>query len=379
MIRQTGLAQAIDIAENRAKYDECAKKLLSYKAIIAWILKSCTKEFSQYGVQYICDNCLKEEAEVSTYAVHQDELDKNDKLDGDKRVEGMNTESNSIQEHTIYYDIRLPAFLPKSNEIVRLILNLEIQLDDTPGYPIVKRGFYYCGRMVSEQYGTVFTNEHYEKLEKVYSIWICPDPAKKRKNGIFKYHTVEDIIYGESYTKEENYDLMDFHFFTDGSEFESVYIPDGGYRHPITPSSFVMEEFGNGIKRNRTHLRMEGADVYSYANSYIPKSVQALIEHCNMDVATIDYLVMHQANKFLCERIRKKIKIPEEKTPYTFPDFGNTSGASIPLTMVLKLKEQLRVRDLDLLMATIGGGFSIASARLKTRGDIYCPELLILD
>ena len=213
MIRQTGLAQAIDIAGNRAKYDECAKKLLSYKAIIAWILKSCTKEFSQYGVQYICDNCLKEEAEVSTHAVHQDELDdeldKDNKLDGDERVEGMNTESNSIQEHTIYYDIRLPAFLPKSNEIVRLILNLEIQLDDTPGYPIVKRGFYYCGRMVSEQYGTVFTDEHYEKLEKVYSIWICPDPAKKRKNGIFKYHTVEDIIYGESYTKEKNYDLME--------------------------------------------------------------------------------------------------------------------------------------------------------------------------
>ena len=203
MIRQTGLAQAIDIAGNRAK------KLLSYKAIIAWILKSCTKEFSQYGVQYICDNCLKEEAEVSTHAVHQDELDKDNKLDGDERVEGMNTESNSIQEHTIYYDIRLPAFLPKSNEIVRLILNLEIQLDDTPGYPIVKRGFYYCGRMVSEQYGTVFTDEHYEKLEKVYSIWICPDPAKKRKNGIFKYHTVEDIIYGESYTKEKNYDLME--------------------------------------------------------------------------------------------------------------------------------------------------------------------------
>ena len=150
MIRQTGLAQAIDIAGNRAKYDECAKKLLSYKAIIAWILKSCIKEFSQYEVQYICDNCLKEEVEVSTHAVHQDELDKDKRLGGDERVEGMNTESNSIQEHTIYYDIRLPAFLPESNERVRLILNLEIQLDDTPGYPIVKRGFYYCERMISE-------------------------------------------------------------------------------------------------------------------------------------------------------------------------------------------------------------------------------------
>ena len=92
---------------------------------------------------------------------------------------------NSIQEHTIYYDIRLPAFLPEGNERVRLILNLEIQLDDTPGYPIVKRGFYYCGRMISEQYGTVFVDGHYEKIEKVYSVWICPDPAKKRKNGIF--------------------------------------------------------------------------------------------------------------------------------------------------------------------------------------------------
>ena len=132
MICQTGLAEAIDMAGNRAKYDECAKKLLSYKAIIAWILKSCTKEFSQYEVQYICDKCLREEVEISTHAVHQDELnqkelDKDKRLDGDKRVEGMNTESNSIQEHTIYYDIRLPAYLPDKGELIRFILNLEIQ------------------------------------------------------------------------------------------------------------------------------------------------------------------------------------------------------------------------------------------------------------
>ena len=62
---------------------------------------------------------------------------------------------------------------------------------------------------VGFQYGTVFTKEHYEKIEKVYSIWICPDPAKKRKNGIFKYHTIEEPIYGEPYTKPENYDLME--------------------------------------------------------------------------------------------------------------------------------------------------------------------------
>lgn len=181
MIRQTGLAQTIDMAGNEAKYDVCAKKLLSYKAIIAWILKTCTKEFAEYSISYICENCLKEEAEVSKYAVHQDELDSDEKIDGDERVEGLNTESKSIKEQTVYYDIRLPAYLPENDEMIRLIINLEIQLDDTPGYPIVKRGFYYCGRMISEQYGTVFTKEHYEKIEKVYSIWIYPDPAKNER------------------------------------------------------------------------------------------------------------------------------------------------------------------------------------------------------
>ena len=84
-----------------------------------------------------------------------------------------------------------------------------IQLNDTPGYPLVMRGFYYCARMISEQYGTVFADEHYEKIQKVYSIWICPDPARKRKNGIFKYHTVEETVYGTSYSKQEDYDLME--------------------------------------------------------------------------------------------------------------------------------------------------------------------------
>ena len=206
--RQTNLAQAIDMAADKARYDECAKKLLSYKAVLAWILKSCIKEFSQYSVQFICENCLKGKAEISQHAVHQDEKSTDD-LDGDTRIEGLNTEAGSMKERTVYFDIRFKALLPGSNELVQLIVNLEIQVDDTPGYPLVTRGFYYCARMISEQYGTVFTGEDYGKLQKVYSIWICPNPAKKRKNGIFRYHTIEDKIMGESGVHSEAYDLME--------------------------------------------------------------------------------------------------------------------------------------------------------------------------
>ena len=209
IIRQTNLAQMIDLAADRARYDECAKKLLTYKAVIAWILKSCTKEFSQYSVNFICDNCLKENIEISSRAVHQDHPDRSKLLDGNEQIDCLNSEANAIKDQTVYYDIRFKAYIPNTEEPVQLIINLEIQLNDTPGYPLVTRGFYYCARMISEQYGTVFTDEHYEKIQKAYSIWICPDPAKKRKNGIFKYHTIENTILGKSYTDPQSYDLME--------------------------------------------------------------------------------------------------------------------------------------------------------------------------
>lgn len=221
MTRPTGLAQTIDLAADRARYDECAKKLLTYNSIIAWILKSCTKEFAQYSISFIAENCLKDRPEISQKAVHPDQLDRQESdldqwdmdenriLDGDRRMDGLNTEANSIKQRTIFYDIRFRAYVPGGKEAVQLIINLEIQLNDTPGYPLVKRGFYYCARMISEQYGTVFTDEHYEDIQKVYSIWICPDPAKRRKNGIFKYHTVEEAVHGTSCTKQESYDLME--------------------------------------------------------------------------------------------------------------------------------------------------------------------------
>ena len=100
-------------------------------------------------------------------------------MNGNQRIDEQNTEANSIKEQTVYYDVRFGAILPEGKEPIRIIINLEIQLDDHPGYPIVKRGFYYCGRMISEQY------------------------------GIFRYHTVEETIIGTSCTQSDDYDMME--------------------------------------------------------------------------------------------------------------------------------------------------------------------------
>ncbi len=204
MEQQSALAESIDIVADKAKYDQCAKKLLSYKAIDAWILKSCVAEFADSDVEYISRYCLPGNAELSEHAVHQDQLNKGQRMDGNTQVTKMNTESGSILEGTVYYDVRFNAILPHTDEPISLIINLEIQTDDKPGYELVTRGTYYCARMISEQHGAVFTGEHYESIQKVYSIWICPSTAECRKNSMFRYHTVEEPLIGNSYVKKEN-------------------------------------------------------------------------------------------------------------------------------------------------------------------------------
>lgn len=69
MERQTALAEVIDTVADKAKYDRCAKKLLSFKAIDAWILKTCVKEFSLCSVDYISEHCMSGEVEISEHAV----------------------------------------------------------------------------------------------------------------------------------------------------------------------------------------------------------------------------------------------------------------------------------------------------------------------
>ena len=209
MERQTDLAEAIDTVSDKAQYDRCAKKLLAFKAIDAWILKTCVKEFYPYSVEYISEHCLTGKVEISEHAVYQDQLNQSQKMSGDEQVAKLNSESSSVNEGTVYYDVRFNAIAPTNGELVTLLINLEIQIDDKPGYELVTRGIYYCARMISEQHGPVFTGEHYEKLQKVYSIWICPSTPNCRKNQMIRYHMMKEPVIGDGYVREEAYDLLE--------------------------------------------------------------------------------------------------------------------------------------------------------------------------
>ena len=207
---ETQLAKLIQVTNEKAKYDTQVKKLLANEAILAWILKTCTEEFASYSPSEII-KCIEGKPEISEKAVHSDELDAEEAAEltsSDKSVEGSNTEDASIKEHTIYYDVRVNASAPGNGQPIQLIINVEAQLDTAPGYPIEKRAIYYCCRLISAQYGTVFNHSEYGKIRKVYSIWFCPNSAKKRENTIKKISLEESSMYGELESRKSGTDLL---------------------------------------------------------------------------------------------------------------------------------------------------------------------------
>ena len=201
MEQRTTLSQSIDIVQQKAQYDTACKKVLAEKIILAWIMKHTMKEYAEYEVRDIVELFIIGDAEIAVVNVLPDETNTT-------KVTGTGVEDATVTEGSITYDIQFRALVPSTDEVVQMIINVEAQNDFYPGYPIIKRGIYYCARMISSQYGTVFTRSHYEKIQKVYSVWICLNPPKERKNTITGYSLTEKAYVGKVKEKEGNYDLI---------------------------------------------------------------------------------------------------------------------------------------------------------------------------
>ena len=156
----------------------------------------------------------------------------------------------------------------------------------------------------------------------------------------------EDPLFGYAGTVtaleyQEGAEGFKFHFGTDGSGYDAIIIPDGGARNQISKDSFIEEKIDGKIY-NRLQIRMKGMDVFSFGISTVPKSVKKLGEHFNFDYQGYDYFVFHQANMKMINMIVKKLKLDSSKVPNCIDKFGNTSSASIPLTIVTRLKGQVK-------------------------------------
>ncbi len=168
---------------------------------------------------------------------------------------------------------------------------------------------------------------------------------------------------------------LKFQMATDGSGYQAIIIPDGGYRNPASLKSFDVKTYEPGISRNNYQLTLDGMDVFAFGISQAPQSVNSLMEHFGLDKETVDFFVFHQANLFMNETIRKKLKLPKEKVPYSLKEFGNTSSASIPLTMLTALGDELSSSQKEIIACGFGVGLSWGSVHFVT-DRIVCSKLI---
>lgn len=168
-----------------------------------------------------------------------------------------------------------------------------------------------------------------------------------------------------------------FHLGTDGSGFDAIITPDGGSRHQISEQSFMPYEF-EGKMIHRLQSRMKGMDVFAFGISTAPKSIKKLAEHFGFDYLSADYYVFHQANLKMNDFIVKKLKIDTNKVPNSLRYFGNTNGASIPVTIVTQLQDQL-VQPKKILCCGFGVGLSWGTVAFETDNKIVISNLVEMD
>ena len=197
----TPVAEDIRITDQNARYDAACRRLLSNRAILAWSMKSCLAEYRDCDIKEIAEKYIEGTPHVHEVPVMPDETNA-------AKIRGVSNVDASRTEGTVIYDIRFLAVAPSNGELIQLIVNVEAQGQFYVGYPLLMRAIYYCSRMISAQYGTEFVHEEYQNIKKVYSVFICMDPPKNRRNSITRYRLTEENLIGHVKEPTRHYDLI---------------------------------------------------------------------------------------------------------------------------------------------------------------------------
>jgi 3-oxoacyl-[acyl-carrier-protein] synthase III len=168
---------------------------------------------------------------------------------------------------------------------------------------------------------------------------------------------------------------MIFNLQTDGAGYKALIIHDGGARNRMSRKSFDIKQISKGIHRSRLNLELDGIEVFNFSLREVVPNVKALLAHTGRSLEEVDHIVFHQANRLINETLRKMLRVAPEKVPYSIKEYGNTSGSSVPLTMVSALSNELRSGNRKLLLSAFGVGLSWGSVLLET-SRICCPDVI---
>ncbi|MDO5416541.1 MAG: beta-ketoacyl-ACP synthase III [Lachnospiraceae bacterium] len=144
----------------------------------------------------------------------------------------------------------------------------------------------------------------------------------------------------------------------ESGSFHGIMGADGSRGPVLTCLSRSGGNFLTGEKPEHGFISMDGQEVFKFAVKKVPECVNELLAAQNRKKEEVRYYILHQANERIIESVAKRLKEPIEKFPMNIQNYGNTSGASIPIL----LDEMNRQGKLDkgdtIVLAGFGGGLT---------------------
>ena len=124
-----------------------------------------------------------------------------------------------------------------------------------------------------------------------------------------------------------------FHICSDGSEYNKVIIPAGGFRIPLSEETKKEYLDSEGNVRTQENLYMDSVAVFNFIVKSGQQSINTLLEFMKWKKDEVDFFAMHQATRYTLSYLRKRLKIPNEKAPINITNNGNTGPTTIPLVL----------------------------------------------
>lgn len=173
-------------------------------------------------------------------------------------------------------------------------------------------------------------------------------------------------IFGDAATAtvltSDGWRIGEFVLGTDGGGMGNLIVRNGGARSPQRPDA-ELHRYSNGDSTDND-LFMDGAEIFNFTLDRVPRMIAETLEKNSLTVGDVDMFVLHQANSFILETLRKAMRIPGEKFVIDMADTGNTVSSSIPLALRRAADRGDVVPGNKVLLCGFGVGYSFGAVVL---------------